>query len=94
MATTVDPLIEKLTDQNFADGNQSFRMQLLRSNAGDQAVAELTRNGFTNIALVGQAVIDDALLNGGLAKDILAQRSAQGQPQVEPLGGGTKAGGS
>ena len=52
-------------------------------------MAELARNGFANIALVGQAVIDDALLNGGLAKDILAQRSAEGQPQTAPMGGGT-----
>jgi len=78
----IDALIGKGMDQAFAEQREVFRHAQTEASAGNDKVAELTRNAFLNINTVAQATIADALLNGGLAKDILSQRSAGGQPNA------------
>ncbi len=103
-ATEIDPLICKALDQSFADGQNATRERYNTSQEGNNLVRELIRNASaqnedlnakaaaqTQILITTKAA--DALLNGGLANDILAQRSAGGQPQSGAADAGVNAGG-
>ena len=72
MAAVVDATIDKVLDQAFAKTHEVWMGQMERENAGTGFLAEVTRLTF------GAAASMQVQLAGG----ILAQRSAQSQPQV------------
>jgi len=73
----VDATIEKVLDQAFAKTHEVWLGQMERENAGTGLLSEITRGTF------GAA----ASMQVQLASGILAQRSAQAQPQ-SPGGAG------
>jgi hypothetical protein len=102
--TEIDATIDQMTTQGFADGQAILRKQAIRSEAGNELVTELVRaSGQTTNKLIDvsagqtQTLITtkaaDAILNGGLAMNILGQRSAGGQPQASAVDAGVNAGG-
>lgn len=102
--TEIDATIDQLTTQGFADGQTAFRQQLVRGEAGNGLVTELLRvsaqqNNDLNSKSASQTQTlittkaADALLNGGLAMNILNQRSAGGQPQASANDAGVNSGG-
>ncbi len=75
--------VENAAQRAWGSGNQVLNQQLLRMNAGDQALADQNRNNFSIMNQSANAVIVQALLGSDptLAANILAQRSAGAQPQ-------------
>lgn len=81
MATTVNPTIEMVLDQSYTRGHADWIATQQRSNAADAFLSEVTRLTF------GAAASMQVQLAGG----ILAQRSAQSQPQQHSGVAGSKA---
>jgi hypothetical protein len=80
----VDPTIDKVLDQAFAKTHESWLAQSERENAGTGLLAEISRFTFSSAAS----------MQVQLASGILAQRSAQAQPQeASGIGGSTPVGG-
>jgi hypothetical protein len=82
MATPIDATISQAMDQSFVDGQSTMRTQLLRATAGDAAVAEILRNVAVQATQLVGAHAAGQLEMSRLAKEILDQRSAGGQPQA------------
>jgi TctA family transporter len=80
MATTIDPTVEKVLDQQFAEQQNTMRVLQNSAISGDMKVAELLRNTANQaFALVNAHAAGQ--LENGLASRILDQRSVMGQPQ-------------
>jgi hypothetical protein len=75
--------VENAAQRAWGSGNQIMNQQLLRMNAGDQALADENRNNFSIMNQSANAVIVQALLGSDptLAANILSQRAAGAQPQ-------------
>jgi hypothetical protein len=76
--------VENAAQRSFNDGKDAFRAALLQTVNAANALAEQTRNNFALLNQSANAVIVQEL-NGSdptLAQAILAQRSAQAQPQT------------
>lgn len=82
MANPIDPLIDKLSDQNFADQQIVFRHAQNESSAGNDKVGELARNLFNQASYLVGAHAAQSLETSRLGLEILAQRSAGMQPQA------------
>ena len=76
--------VEVANQRTFSEHNQVFSQQLMRMNAGDQAIADVMRQGFVNSSKAIDAVITQALLGSDptLAATTEAFRSVQGEPQI------------
>ena len=79
MSEKVDATIEKVLDQSYTQNHAIAMQQANRENAGTGTLIEMSRASFSAAAV--QQV--------HLASGILAQRSAQAQPQQLPGPGGT-----
>jgi len=79
---TVDAAVMARMDRSFADQGEVFRHAQNVASAGDDKVSEILRLGAAQMHEIVQAVAAGVLLNEGLAGNILAQRSAGGQPQA------------
>lgn len=79
MADKVDATIEKVLDQAYTHNHELAMQQAGRENAGTGVLMEMSRQSFS------AAAVQQVHLAGG----ILAQRSAQAQPQQLPGPGGT-----
>jgi hypothetical protein len=84
--TPVEQIVDQLSDQRYAVLNAAAA-------AGDNAVAELVRNQFAHIQTVSAAVVANTLLNGQIPGNVLAERSAGGQPQSSAANSGVNSGG-
>ena len=80
LPTPMDDTVATVLQQQFAQQANHATALLNRTTAGDQAVAELVRNGAAQLATITLAKASTTL-DAGLAKEILNQRSAENQPQ-------------
>lgn len=100
----IDPTVDQQATYGFVDGQGILRKQAIRGEAGNEFLTELVRAsaqstnklidvsaGQTQTLITTKAA--DAILNGGLASNILNQRSAGGQPQASAADAGVNSGG-
>lgn len=84
----LDPTVEKVLDQAFAKSHQRGLAASDRAGAGDDWLAELTRNVFlgeTQKVGTREAAAMQRMDTDKLSEKILDARSAAGQPQAAPL---------
>lgn len=92
--TEVDANIQLAADQSFAEQQQTFRRAGNRAADGADQLSDITRNAFRlQQELVG-AKAAGVLLMDPLAKSILENRSAGGQPQAGAESAGVSSGGN
>lgn len=93
----VDPTVAKILDQSFAKSHQVGIQAADRASAGNDVVAELTRNIFLGeIQKVGtrEAAAMQRMDTDKLSEKILDARAAAQQPNFAPAGGSAAGAGA
>lgn len=73
-----------LVDQAWADQQQRFRMEQDDRSAGNSILREVLRTYTVQATIPNGTLALEAVHNAGLAKQILSERSAAGQPDKAP----------
>ena len=97
VSATVDPTIELVLQQSFSKSHQIGLQAADRASAGNDTVAELTRNIFlkeVQQVSTREAAAMQRMDTDKLSEKILDARAAAGQPQFAPAGGSTAGAGA
>jgi len=93
----IDDTVNKVLDQAFAKAHQRGLQASDRASAGDDVIAELTRNVFlgeTQKIGTREAMAQQMLATDKMSEKILDARAASSQPNFAPAGGSAAGAGA